>query len=412
MNLPQAKHHRVARPRADLSPSLDQFPTLNIERDSHMASTPYAPQAILPPSPNRVIGQLNPYEATSSRDLIEEKPEQIPLKLDWNESTQRPSPRVKRAIISYLEGENHLNWYSHLNSENLIAPLSEHYALPSTQILVTNGSDEGLHMLCATYLEMGDRVVYAAPTYQHFLVFAQQEGAQLEPYFNRDPFTSEIEGIIDRVLEAPTKICYLVSPNNPTGVIYCAKDIARFLESAPETLVIIDEAYAEFSEQTCAELLYTYSNLVITRTFSKAYGLAGSRVGYLMAHPIVIRDLKRIFNPKSVNALAQIAAIEALDDQPYLKAFVDEVRLAQMMCIQALEERGIKARSTPANFFMLRSPHPDLLVDALVEEDVYVRNRDHLPGLKGYIRVSVGTRDQMIEFIRRLDLALERLEIT
>lgn len=372
-------------------------------------SAPRQLSTALPPRPARAVCDLSPYEATSSRDLIDARPAQAPLKLDWNESTLPPSPRAAEAIEAYLRRAHHLNWYPLLNSPGLVGALSELHGLPAECFLVTNGSDDALHTICATYLNPGERVVYAAPTYQHFLVFAQQEGARLSPHVSADVFTADPEGLIAAVRAAPTRLCYLVSPNNPTGLVYSAREVAMILEACPETILIVDEAYAEFSRESCLELLYRYSNLVVTRTFSKAYGLAACRVGYVMANPIVVRDLQRVFNPKSVNALGQLAAEAALRDQEYLGRVVEQVEEGQRVAVAGLAALDLRVRPSRANFFLVEVPEPARWVTALSEEGVYVRNRSHLPGLAGCVRVTVGSPEQMRDFVARCARVAARL---
>ena len=369
--------------------------------DTPPHSAPRVLCATQPPRPARAVRDLSPYEATSSRDVIDARPAQVPLKLDWNESTLPPSPRAVEAIEAYLRRAHHLNWYPLLNSPGLVGALSERHGLPAECFLVTNGSDDALHTICATYLNPNERVVYAAPTYQHFLVFAQQEGARLSPYVSADVFSPDPEGLISAISASPTRMCYLVSPNNPTGLVYSAEAVARILEACPETLLIVDEAYAEFSRESCLELLYQYSNLVITRTFSKAYGLAACRVGYVMANPAVVRDLQRVFNPKSVNALGQLAAEAALRDQGYLGWVVEQVEEGQRVAVEGLSGLGLRVRPSRANFFLVEVPAPSAWVAGLAEEGVYVRNRSHLPGLAGCVRVTVGSPEQMRDFVAR-----------
>jgi histidinol-phosphate aminotransferase len=186
--------------------------------------------------------------------------------------------------------------------------------------------------------------------------------------------------------------------------------LAPLLDRFAHTLFIVDEAYAEFSRQSCRSLLETYSNLIITRTFSKAYGLAGCRVGYLMSHPSIVRNIQRVFNPKSVNAFAQVSAIAALQDQEYLNEYVDQVHRGQKQCIEHFKNLDLEVHSTPANFFLLKTHDPTRVLNALVQEGVYVRNRSHLPGLEGYLRISVGTEEQSEEMLMRFDHAWQRIQ--
>lgn len=368
----------------------------------------------LPPRAERLdvaqtVAAVKPYKCVSSLDEIHARPGQEPHKLDWNEATVPPSPRVIEAISAFLGNTHHLNWYPVLNSTNLIERLAAFYGVPGEKLLITNGSDDALNTICTTYLNPGDPVLVASPTYQHFLVFAQSRGARIAHHYGPDPFAKDVEGLAAALRRLQPRIFYLVNPNNPTGVIYDADEIATLLDAAPNTLVIVDEAYSEFAGQSAIQLLQTYSNLVVTRTFSKAYGMAGLRIGYAFAHEDVIRDMQRVFNPKSVNVLAQIGAMAALADQDYLTDYVAEVTASKALMRRWFEARGFTFRSTPANFVMVRFERAPWVVRLLREEGVYVRDRSHLPQLAGYVRFSVGTVEQTHDVLARLEGVLERL---
>lgn len=356
------------------------------------------------------VRAVSPYKCVSSLDEIHARPGQEPHKLDWNEATVPPSPRVIEAISAFLGNTHHLNWYPVLNSTNLIERLAAFHQVPGEKLLITNGSDDALNTVCTTYINPGDPVLVASPTYQHFLVFAQSRGARIAHHYGPDPFAKDLDGLIAALGRLQPRIFYLVNPNNPTGVIYTPEEIARLLDAAPNTLVIVDEAYSEFAGQSAIQLLHRYSNLVVTRTFSKAYGMAGLRIGYAFAHEDVITDMQRVFNPKSVNVLAQIGAMAALADQAYLTGYVAEVTASKALMQAWFEARGFTFRSTPANYVMVRFERAPWVVRLLREEGVYVRDRSHLPQLSGYVRFSVGTVEQTHDVLARLEGVLEKLQ--
>ncbi len=364
------------------------------------------PAAIEPSGPVR---DVQPYQAVSSLDEIHARPEQVPHKLDWNEATVPPSPRVIEAITAFLGNAHHLNWYPVLNSTNLIERLSAFTGVPHERMLITNGSDDALNTLCTTYLGVDDRVLVASPTYQHFLVFAATRGAQIVHHYAPDPFEKDLDGLLDALARVRPRMLYLVNPNNPTGVIYDADEVATLLAAAPETLVVVDEAYSEFAGRSCVGLLQTYSNLVVTRTFSKAYGMAGLRIGYAMAHEPVIRDLRRVFNPKSVNVLAQIGAMAALEDQAWLRWYLEEVDDAKALYAEWFAARGIECRVTPANYIMVRFEQAPWVVRRLADLGVYVRDRSQVPRLNGFVRFSVGTVEQTHDVLARVGQVLEEM---
>lgn len=355
------------------------------------------------------IRQLKPYQAVSSLENIHARPDQSPLKLDWNEATVPPSPRVIEAITAFLGNTHHLNWYPVLNSTNLIERLARFHGVPGDRMLITNGSDDALNTICTTYLDVDDPVLVASPTYQHFLVFAQSRGAEIVHHYAPDPFATDVDGLAAALAEVRPKVLYLVNPNNPTGTLYTPAEITTLLEAAPGTLVIVDEAYSEFAGTSAIGLLHEYSNLIVTRTFSKAYGMAGLRIGYALAHERVIEDLRRVFNPKSVNVLAQVGAMAALEDQPWLRWYIDEVDQSKAMMAEWFAARGIEFQNTPANFVMVRFDQAAWVVRLLMDEGVYVRDRSHVPSLSGFVRYSVGTTEQTRDLLIRTGRVLDRL---
>ncbi len=347
------------------------------------------------------VRELTPYETVTSQAAIEARPDgQTTFKLDWNEATIAPSPRVAEAIQTYLSGDRKLNWYPQLGSTSLLDALEGYTGLDSKYMLATNGSDDALQLICNTFLSEGDEVVAPVPTYNHFVVFAQSRGARIKKVVG-EPFEKNIDGIHEQ-MTPKTRILYLVSPNNPTGVVLDPADVEALCEAYPNTLIILDEAYFEFSQVTGIELVREHANIIVTRTFSKAFGLAGLRVGYLAADPQIIEGLSRIYNPKSVNALGQVGAIAALEDLDYLDNFLDEVLASKELLRDFFESREADARITPANFVVVRVPDIKETLGKLESRGVYVRDRSGYPGLEGCLRMSVGTVEQTERLIERL----------
>jgi histidinol-phosphate aminotransferase len=351
---------------------------------------------------SRTVESLTPYQAANRAGSPDPELASRIFKLDWNESTIGPSPRVGEAIQSWMTRDGGLNWYPELGSPSLLEHLAEYTGLRSDRLLATNGSDDALQLICNTYLDPGDRVVVPVPTYQHFVVFAQSRGAKIEAVRTEDPFVADPVAVRE-AMSPDVRMLYLVSPNNPTGAVFKAEDVASLCADYPETLVVLDEAYFEFSGATGIELVDRFENLIVTRTFSKAFGLAGLRVGYLAASPNVVQGLNRLYNSKSVNTLAQVGAIAALDDLDYLHEFVNEVDASKDLVVDFFESRGIHARATAANFVVVRVGDVADTVDLLIENDVYVRDRSDYPGMDGCIRMTLGTTEQTHHLLERLD---------
>lgn len=352
------------------------------------------------------LAELAPYDPVSSLDDIRAyEGDDEPLKLDWNESTIAPSPKVVERIQKFMANRHHLNWYPDLFSHRLLPDLAASTGRAEDQILVTNGSDDALDLICKTFLDPGDEVVVPRPTYMHFLVFAAAQGGKVVSVEGADPFAKNLGGLLAAVTPR-TKIVYVVSPNNPTGQLFEADEIERLARRAPQAIVIVDEAYHEFCGVTAAGLVGRVPNVVVTRTFSKAYGLAGLRIGYALASAEIIRHFKKIHNPKGVNVIAQIAARTALADQEHLARFVADVTESKAMLCHELSALGFECHTTPANYINVRVPDPAGLCKALAGHNTYVRNRDSLPGMKGVVRITVGTPAQTRLLLERLSDAL------
>ncbi len=348
------------------------------------------------------IRRLKPYEVVESRGSEQVLRGDKAFKLDWNESTITPSPKALSAIQSFVSGNGGLNWYPSLGSRSLADSLSEYTQLPAENILVTAGSDAALQLICDSYLDTNDEVVVPVPTYNHFLVFAQSRGVRLISIQPNDPFRVDFD-LLESTLSNRTRLVYLVSPNNPTGTIFTAAQIEQLCTDFPRTLFVVDEAYFEFAQITAISLVTTFKNLLVTRTFSKAFGLAGLRIGYLAAHRTLIDGLSKIYNPKSVSTLSQIGAEAALGDLDYLNKYLDEVSQSKTILLDYFRSIGTDAFSTPANFIVVRLPQIEETLSKLSAESIYIRNRSNYPGLADCARMSVGNVEQTRALIEKLN---------
>jgi histidinol-phosphate aminotransferase len=324
--------------------------------------------------PIEAIKNLSPYSPTSSMDTINNRKQQKPYKLDWNEATILPSPKVLKAMNEYLSGMNHLNWYPEILSKSLKTKIGEYVDLPESNIIVTNGSDDALELVNKVFVSDGDRVIVPIPTYTHFYVHSGQRNAEIVKISSPDVFKTNLEGIL-KAITNNTKIIYIVNPNNPTGVMYNEHQIRTILTHAAHSIVIVDEAYYEFAGISMAHLVKEYDNIVVTRTFSKSFGLAAQRIGYMLASNMIIENCLKIFNPKSVNRMGQIAAEAALDDIDHLNSYVKSVTDAKYILKRYFLSRGIEFRTTPANYVLIQHSMPKELIQLLQDEGVYVRDR-------------------------------------
>lgn len=341
-------------------------------------------------NPKKGIELINPYNPADSLWKIKkaEGKKQI-LKLDWNESPFPPSKNVIKAIKEFLTKKNNINWYPETFSLELRRELSKHFGLKIDNYLVTNGCDDGLDFTLRTFLNPEDEVIIVSPTYMNFEIYVQILGNKIKYVAYDNPFLISIQKI-EEGISKKTKLIYIANPNNPTGVLINKQEISYLLKKFPHILFLIDETYYEFSNSTVIGLIKNHNNLMIARSFSKAYALAGLRVGYLISQKENIQNILRIYNSRNVNVIAQIAAIHALKDKQYLKNCLNKIKASMNFLVKEFKKIKIKVIPTPTNFILIKSNNPKQLVILLDKEFLFVRDKSDMPQLKGFIRLNLG----------------------
>jgi histidinol-phosphate aminotransferase len=349
--------------------------------------------------PKRTILNLRPYISSSS-DMYSSTKNEDALKLDSNESTINPSPLVFQRIRDYLSTAR-LNWYPEGKASLLRERLSAYTRRPPAEIQVFNGSDSALDYICRTYVDESDEVLVDAPTYDMFRLFVEAIGAQIKFTNSSNPIEPNIQNLTNRITKK-TKLIYVCNPNNPTGRMYTENDIAKLCENLDKGILIVDEAYYEYTKLTMSGLLDKYQNLIITRSFSKAFGLAALRCGFILADETHINHINKIRNEKDVNSIAQIAAVAALDDLDYMENYVKDVLEARRWLAQKLKSLGYEILSAAANFILIRVEKPEVFMSALRHAKVFVRDRGYLPQLKNCVRITVGNKTQCQKLAKEL----------
>lgn len=342
------------------------------------------------------VENLKPYVNGSHCEEIIKNHKKI-LKLDSNESTVPPSPSVLMALSHYIQ-EGPLNWYPDVESSQLRRKISEYVDLPYENILTFNGSDHALKIITRTFLTAGDEVVIFYPTYDHFRVYVETTDCTLVPV--REAQETSFINKVKQGLSNKTKIVYVVNPNNPTGHLTPQNEIEEAVASYPHILFIVDEAYFEFCGETSAPLVKKYSNVIVTRSFSKAFGMAALRCGYLLACEDICEQVAKVRIGKNINALVQVAAYHALEDIEYMYHFVDEVKTAKVWLSQYMRDLGLEVRDTPANYILIKVAEPEKVLDYLKNENILIRDRSKLADLEGFVRLTVGDQFTMKRFWR------------
>lgn len=323
-----------------------------------------------------------------------------PVLLNANES---PQPRP---------GLCGLNRYPEPRPQALVRALAENYGLPPERVLVTRGSDEAIDLLLRAFCAAGrDAVLICPPTFGYYAVSAAIQGAaQVEVPLIPPDFRLDLAGIERALGEQPIKLIFLCSPNNPTGGVFAEEDILAVLKLASDrALVVLDEAYIEFATTpSWSEKLAIFPQLAILRTLSKAHGLAGARVGALLADARVIGLLERILAPYPLPAPSIEAALQALSDRTWLERNIAYIRKARRELAEALAARQGVLRVLPseANFLAFAVAKPKEVHARLAAQGVLVRELSRQPGMEGFLRVSVGRPEENAAFLLALDQAL------
>jgi len=347
------------------------------------------------PQPCEAIRRLTPYTPpTSGR--------QGQARHDFNENTVGCSPRVAERLREIATAD-FLATYPEYESAR--AKFAEFYGVGADQVLISDGTDEAILVLLNTFCEPGDEVLMPWPTFPMFRFYAETVSAKPVRVSYREPDlafpTEELIGAIT----AKTRAVLIASPNNPTGGGIGLDTVEQILEAAPRTAVLIDEAYFEFYGVTAIELIPKYSNLFVSRTFSKAYGLAGVRVGCLLSQSENVASMLKGQSPYSVTSVGIVCALAAIEDQDYVQRYVDEVLKARIELIVALDELGVAHYPTDANFVLAQfGDRAGSIYEALKAKEILVRPRSgEIPGT---IRITVGTQAQTARVINALREAM------
>ncbi len=348
-------------------------------------------------APRRALREVFPYQPGKSIASVQrELGLKSVVKLASNENPLGPSPR---AMAAYRKAEKFCALYPEGTSPELRAGIARYHRVETESVLVGNGSDEIIRLLCEAFLESEDEVVVSQHGFIRFKQQASMMGARVIEVPMTD-WTHDLE-LMAKAASPRTKLVFVANPNNPTGTYNTHAEVSKLLDAVPKTaLVALDEAYFQYAAsipgypKSLPGLVREHDNLVVMRTFSKAYGLAGLRVGYGIADPELTGWLDRIRMPFNVNLPAQRACLEALKDAAFVKRAVAVNDSQRIVVARMLGELGFGVGESATNFVFARSPLPGReLFKALLRQGVIVRPLDEY-GLTQHIRVSIGTAAQ------------------
>lgn len=351
--------------------------------------------------PNKYLRNLKPYKLASHKiwAVSPEKRSEI-LKMDWNEATIPPSPKVRERIVELLKETDFFNLYPSTKNERLLALLSNYTGLPVENIQYFASSDSLHEYICKVFISVGDPVMILGPSYDNFRLTCQANGAEVHFSVIGEDFKFDPARFEEDIQAKEPAVVYICNPNNPTGTVHQVSYIRHLLESFPDTLFLIDEAYYEFSGVSCKDLVLEYDNILISRTMSKAFALANFRVGYLLGSKDNVQFVNRIRNPKNLTTFGQEAAIAALSDLPYMWNYVDQVHKGMAYFAEESEKVKDKYVLQPSggNFMLLKFPSYEEkmgLLNYLAEKNIFARDTMQHPIVHNCFRITIGTVEQM-----------------
>ncbi len=323
--------------------------------------------------------------------------EQI-IKLDANENPFGAPPGVAEALAAFPA----FHRYPDPAARALRAALAAYTGADAERIVVSNGSDELLDLVCRLFLSPGNRVITCEPTFGMYAVAARLNEGTVIDVPRRADFTVDVERVCNEA--ATARLLFLCIPNNPTGTTLPEADLRRIIAATRQGVVVIDEAYAEYANTNCFPLATEYPNLIVLRTLSKFCGLAGLRVGYGVCPLVVADKLHSIRAPYNVNVAGQIAGVAALANRAWLAETVALVQAEHTRLAHELAAvPGLDPLPSDANFFLVRvaGGRARAVYDGLMARGIMIRYFSR-PDLRDYVRISVGTPEQNTELLAAL----------
>lgn len=360
-----------------------------------------------PPAPRKELKKLKPYQPGKP---IEEVKRELKLrrivKLASNENALGPSPRALRAIHRALPS---IATYPEGSCPALREAVAAHFGVKAPELVFGSGSDEVLHLIGLAYLRQGDQTITCSPSFAIYETTSRLFGAAFHPLPLRN-FCFDLDAMANAITSR-TRVLFIANPNNPTGTIVTKREFEHFLQRVPErVLVVLDEAYAEYVDAPNYPQGIDYIHrvpLVVLRTFSKIYGLAGLRIGFGIAHKEIAQQLDRVREPFNVNRLAQEAALAALLDRAHLKASRDLVAKERKRLTQELQALGCFVVPSQANFLYVDTGRPSQSIfQKLLQRGIIVRSG--FPSHPTFIRATIGLSEENDLLLHWLKRALKK----
>jgi histidinol-phosphate aminotransferase len=319
------------------------------------------------------------------------------LRLDFNENTAGCSPAVTRALAKLSPKQ--LAMYPEY--ERGTRRLARHFEVRPDELLLTNGGDDALRVFFDAFVDSGSSILICEPTFPMYRYYGEIAGAKIDVLRYGAEMEFPLEGMVVALRNEP-RVVFVANPNNPTGTLLQRDAIETILQAAPRTAVVIDEAYAEFSGVTVVPWIKNYPQLFVTRTFSKTAGLAGLRLGAVMACADSLAILRRAMPPFPVNVAALAAAEAAVRDRQTMRRYVRDVVRMRRWFEKELNKLGVRTYASAGNFLLANfGPTGPQLFQELERQGILLRERSKDMG-PGFVRITIGTQSEMERLMKQI----------
>jgi histidinol-phosphate aminotransferase len=366
---------------------------------------------------NKYLRNFTPYKVASHKiwSIPPEKRDSI-LKLDWNESTIQPSPLVKERLAKLIDEDHFFNLYPETFNAKLIQKLSDYVGLPKENVQYFASSDSLHEYIAKLFISVGDPVLILGPSYDNFRLTSEVNGGRVYFFEYGLDFSFDQEGFVSFLKQIRPSLVYICNPNNPTGNLHSRSFIESLVNSFPDVMFLIDEAYIEFAglENSSAPLVISHDNLLVSRTMSKAFGLANFRFGYLIASKKNIDYISSIRNPKNITTFAQVAVLAVFDDIQYMENYVKSVNYAKPIFLSKINKISpfLKAYESKGNFVLVKLSTYEIkksLLSYLEKNNIFVRDLHQSESVRTCIRITIGLEPQMEQVVSCISNFFRRL---
>ena len=352
---------------------------------------------------NRALSQVKGEIQKQHPYKVGAPPGQITVKLNQNESPFDLPDELKETVFEYWK-ETAFHRYPLEQPDDLTKFIADYIGWDSEGIVIGNGSNELTYTLGLTFISSDRKVVLPRPMFSFYERVVEIFGGTVVSITPRDNLQFDTDGILKAIQQVAPSVVVITSPNNPTGLALPLAEIKTIAQAAPG-LVLIDEAYIEFADEpSMLTALGDYPNVILLRTFSKAFGLAGLRIGYLVGDPVLMSEILKVRPPFMIDRFSIAAVTALLSQSHFIHDRVAQIRSETKRLIQALQQlKGVRVLAGQANFVTFKVPgNSKGLFMKLAESGILVRDMSGYPELRGFLRVSAGTPDENRVFLRAL----------